>query len=56
MKLISNVKDYVLTRNIPQCKQFIRDYIKQVKVYESHIEVIFNMAFLWGNILKLLKR
>ncbi len=48
MGLIKKVKEYVLTRNIPQCKQFIRDYVKQVKVYESHIEVIFNVAFSMG--------
>ena len=48
MELIKKVKEYVLTRNLPQCKKFIRDYVKQVKVYESHIEVIFNVAFSMG--------
>ncbi len=56
MELIKKVKDYVLTKNIPQCKKFIRDYVKQVKVYESHIEVIFNVAFSMGRYIEFVKR
>lgn len=48
MELIKKVKGYVLTRNIPQCKKFIRDYVQKVLVYEGHIEVIFNVAFSMG--------
>ena len=55
MELIKKVKEYVLTRNIPQCKQFIRDYVKQVKVYESHIEVIFNVAFSMGRYIEFIE-
>lgn len=55
MGLIKKVKEYVLTRNIPQCKQFIRDYVKQVKVYESHIEVIFNVAFSMGKYIEFME-
>ena len=56
MELIKKVKDYVLTKNIPQCKKYIRDYVKQVKVYESHIEVIFNVAFSMGRYIEFVKR
>lgn len=48
MELIKKVKEYVLTRNISQHKRFIRDYIQKVLVYESHIEVIFNVASSMG--------
>ena len=37
-------KYFVLTRNLPECKKFISDYIKEV-VYREHIEVIFNVVF-----------
>ena len=55
-ELIKKVKEYVLTRNIPQCKKFIRDYVKQVKVYESHIEVIFNVAFSMGKYIEFVEQ
>ena len=38
-------KDFVLTRNLPECKKFISDYVKEVIVYRDHIELIFNVVF-----------
>lgn len=38
-------KEFVLTRNLPECKKLISDYIKEVVVYRDHIEVIFNVVF-----------
>ena len=38
-------KEFVLTRNLPECKKFISDYVKEVVVYRDHIEVIFNVVF-----------
>ena len=38
-------KDFVLTRNLPECKKFISDYVKEVVVYRDRIEVIFNVVF-----------
>ena len=38
-------KDFVLTRNLPEYKKFISDYVKEVVVYRDHVEVIFNVVF-----------
>ena len=43
--MISKFKDFVLTRNLPECKNFISDYVKEVVVYKDHVEVIFNVVF-----------
>ncbi|HEY5575610.1 MAG TPA: recombinase family protein [Clostridiaceae bacterium] len=40
-----NLKEYVKTRNIPECKKLIDDYVKEVIVYRNHVEVIFNVVF-----------
>lgn len=41
----SKFKEFVLTRNSPECKKFISDYVKEVIVYRDHVEVIFNVVF-----------
>ena len=43
--MFSKFKEFVLTRNLPECKKFISDYVKEVVVYTDHIEVIFNVVF-----------
>ena len=43
--MFGKFKDFVLTRNLPECKKFISDYVKEVVVYRDHIEVIFNVVF-----------
>lgn len=43
--LLSNFKGYVISRNIPECKKFIQDFVKEVIVYKEHIEVIFNVSY-----------
>ena len=43
--LLSDFSGYVMSINIPECKKFIRDFIKEVVVYKDHIEVTFNVAF-----------
>lgn len=43
--MFSSIKEYVKTRNIPECKKFISDYVKEVIVYKDHVEVTFNMVF-----------
>lgn len=43
--LLKGFSDYVIIRNIPECKKFIRDFVKEVVVYKSHIKVTFNVAF-----------
>lgn len=47
--LLNNFSGYVITRNIPECKKFIQDFVKEVVVYKEHIEVIFNVSFLFKN-------
>ena len=51
VKIIDKVQEAVLTRNIPECKKFIRDFVKRVDVYNDHVEVTFNMAFSLGEII-----
>ncbi|HBG4973252.1 TPA: recombinase family protein [Clostridioides difficile] len=43
--MFSKFKEFVLERNIPECKKFIGDYIKEVIVYKDHVEVVFNVVF-----------
>lgn len=43
--MFSKIKSFVQTRNIPECKKFISDYVKEVIVYKDHVEVTFNMVF-----------
>lgn len=43
--LLSNFRGYVISRNVPECQKFIRDFVKEVIVYKEHIEVIFNVSF-----------
>ena len=43
--MFSRFKGFVLERNIPECKKFIGDYIKEVIVYKDHVEVVFNVVF-----------
>ncbi|WP_027400085.1 recombinase family protein [Anaerovorax odorimutans] len=45
-KLILDFKEYVIRKNVPECKKFIQDFVKEVIVYNEHIEVIFNVSFL----------
>lgn len=42
---ISKFKEFVITRNLPECKKLIEDYVKDVIVYIDHVEVIFNVVF-----------
>ena len=44
-KLFSVFKKFVAERNIPECKKFIQDFVKEVKVYKDHVEVTFNVVF-----------
>jgi site-specific DNA recombinase len=43
--MFSNLKEYVKTRNIPECKKLIDDYVREVVVYKNHVEAIFNVVF-----------
>ncbi|GAA0084730.1 hypothetical protein UT300007_11690 [Clostridium sp. CTA-7] len=43
--LLTGLKEYVVTKNIPECKNFIQDFVKDVVVYKTHVEVVFNVGF-----------
>ena len=43
--MFGKFKDFVLTRNLLECKKFISDYVKEVVAYRDHVEVIFNVVF-----------
>ena len=42
--LLDGFKKYVVSKNIPECKKFIQDFVREVIVYKTHVEVIFNMG------------
>lgn len=42
---LNNFNGYVISKNIPECKKFIQDFVKEIVVYKEHIEVIFNVFF-----------
>ena len=44
-EMIAEMKQYVMERNLPQCKQLIKDFVEEVIVYKDHVEVKFNMVF-----------
>ena len=44
-RLLTGFKEYVVTKNIPECKNFIQDFVKEVIVYKTHVEVVFNVGF-----------
>lgn len=43
--LLNNFSGYVINRNIPECKKFIQDFVKEVIIHKGHIEVSFNVSF-----------
>lgn len=45
-KLCSQFKEFVLKRNIPECKRIIHDNAKEAIVFGVRVEVIFNVAFI----------
>ena len=47
--MFSQFRQFVKERNIPECKKFIGDYIKEVIIYKDYIEVIFNVVFSFVN-------
>lgn len=44
-EMVADMKKYVMERDLPQCKQLIKDFVEEVVVYRDHIEVKFNMVF-----------
>ena len=42
--MISEFSGYVLNRDIPECKKFIAQFVKQVTVYNTKIEVTLRVA------------
>ena len=47
--MFGKFKVFVLTRNLPECKKFISQYIKEVIIYKDYVEVIFNVVFSFVN-------
>ena len=54
--LLTGFKEYVVTKNIPECKNFIQDFVKEVVVYKTHVEVIFNVGFNFAEKIRNIKR
>lgn len=47
-EMVGEFKDYVMNRNITECKQFIHKFVNKIMVYRDHIEVEykFNLNFI----------
>ncbi|MFL0166585.1 MULTISPECIES: hypothetical protein [Clostridium] len=37
--LLSNFSSYVISKNVPECKKFIRDFVKEVIVYKDTLKL-----------------
>lgn len=45
------MKDFILTRNLPECRNIIKDLVKEVVVYNDHVELKLNVvSFVYSNI------
>ena len=44
-EMVVDMKQYVIERDLPQCKQLIKDFVEEVVVYRDHVEVKFSMVF-----------
>lgn len=45
------MKDFILTRNLPECRNIIKDLVKEVVVFNDHIELKLNVvSFIYSNI------
>ncbi len=47
--LIGSSKDFLLNKNIPECRKFIDSYIDKVLIYNDSITVIFNIPVIDKN-------
>ena len=45
--LIAEFSGYVMTRNIPECKKFIQQFVEKVTVYDTKVEVTLRVASLF---------
>ncbi|WP_282192847.1 hypothetical protein [Romboutsia ilealis] len=43
--MLGKFKEFVLTRNLPEYKKFISEYIKEIIIYRDYVEVISSVAF-----------
>lgn len=43
-ELVQDSKDFILSKNIPECRKFIDNYIDSVLVYNEHIKVVYNIS------------
>jgi site-specific DNA recombinase len=43
-KIISQFKQFVKDKNIPECKKFINSFVEKVTVYKDHVEATFKLV------------
>lgn len=45
------MKDFILTRNLPECRTIIKNLVKEILVYNDHVELKLNVvSFIYSNI------
>lgn len=42
-KILQMSKDFIIEKNIAECKKIISNYVKKVVVYKEYVEVVFNL-------------
>jgi site-specific DNA recombinase len=41
---LNSLKEYIKTKNLPECKKLIKNVIQEVTIYQNHVEVKLNMV------------
>lgn len=41
--LVAKSKDFIKTKNLPQCKKFLESYVERVTAYDDHVEIKFKI-------------
>ena len=49
LELVSHSREFVQTKNIPECRNFIEQFIEQVQVYADRVEVLFKISIAGSN-------
>jgi len=47
--VIEKSRDFIKEKNIPQCKNFIENFVKKVTVFHDRVEVIFKIYLPYSN-------
>jgi len=49
LELVNRSREFVQTKNIPECRNFIEQYVEKVLVFADHVEVLFKINVVGDN-------